>query len=89
MNHDKNLQDVIFSMLCNQKYIFYGLFLAELNKSFDDKFPTACVGKHPESVNINLVIGKNFWEKICDNNSKRTGILIHELNVNLAPSIVI
>ena len=79
MNHDKSLQDIIFNLLCDTKYIFYGLFLAELNKSFDDKFPTACVGKHPTSANINLVIGKNFWEKTCYNDSRKKAILIHEL----------
>lgn len=79
MNHDKSLQDIIFNLLCDQKYVFYGLFLAELNKSFDDKFPTACVGKHPSSANINLVIGKDFWEKTCYNDSRKKAILIHEL----------
>ncbi len=79
MNHEKSLQDIIFNMLCDQRYVFYGLFLAELNKSFDDKFPTACVGKHPSSVNINLVIGKDFWEKTLYNDSRKKAILIHEL----------
>jgi predicted metal-dependent peptidase len=79
MNFEKNLQDVIFSMLVNNQYVFYGLFLAELNKSFDDKFPSACVGKHPHSSNIQLVLGKNFWENTCTSDKMRTGILIHEL----------
>lgn len=79
MNHDKSLQDIIFSMLCDQKYVFYGLFLAELNKNFDDKFPTACVGKHVDSATINLVIGKDFWEKTLFNDSRKKAILIHEL----------
>ena len=79
MDHEKSLQDIIFAMLCDQKYVFYGLFLAELNKNFDDKFPTACVGKHVNSATINLVIGKNFWEKTCRNDSMRKGILQHEL----------
>ena len=79
MNFDKSLQDIIFSMLCDQKYIFYGLFLAELNKSFDEKFPTACVGKHPSSSTLNLIIGEKFWEKTLYNDSRKKAILIHEL----------
>ena len=79
MNFEKSLQDMIFKMLCNTKYVFYGLFLAELNKTFDSKFPTACVGKHPNSPNINLIIGEHFWEKTLYNDSRKMSILIHEL----------
>ncbi len=79
MDHEKSLQDIIFNMLCDPKYVFYGLFLAELNKSFDDKFPTACVGKHINSSNISLILGKDFWEKTLFNDSRKKAILIHEL----------
>lgn len=79
MNYEKSLQTIVFNMLCNPKNVFYGLFLAELNKTFDDKFPTACVSKHPHSVNIQLILGKHFWEKTCYNDSRKTAILIHEL----------
>lgn len=79
MNYDKSLQDIIFKMLCNSKYVFYGLFLAELNKTFDDEFPTACVGKHPNSSNIMLVLGKKFWEETLWNDSRKIAILQHEL----------
>lgn len=80
MNYDKSLQDTIFDMLVDTRYVFYGLFLAELNKTFDDKFPTACVAKHPDSPTIQLVLGKNFWEKTLYNQSRKKAILIHELN---------
>lgn len=79
MNYDKSLQDIIFKMLCNSKYVFYGLFLAELNKTFDENFPSACVGKHPNSAQIMLVLGKKFWNKTCFNDSRKTALLIHEL----------
>lgn len=79
MNYEKSLQDIIFNMLCDQRYMFYGLFLAELNKSFDDTMPTACVGKHPNSATINLILGKHFWEKTLYNDSRKKAILIHEL----------
>lgn len=76
---DKSLQDVIFKMLCDKRYMFYGLFLAELNKGFDDNFETAAVGKHKHSATINLILGKAFWEKTLYNESRRKSILIHEL----------
>lgn len=79
MDHEKSLQDIIFEMLCDSNYMFYGLFLAELNKGFSDDFPTACVSKHKTSSNINLTIGKKFWEKTLYNNSRKKAILIHEL----------
>lgn len=79
MDHEKSLQDIIFNMMCNNKHTFYGLFMAELNKSFDDKFPTACVGKHASSANIALVIGKDFWEKTLWNDKRKRFIIIHEL----------
>lgn len=88
MDHEKSLQDIIFTMLCDSKYIFYGLFLAELNKTFDDKLPTACVGKHINSNNITLYLGKKWWEEVCHNDSRKKWTLIHELNVNLAPHTV-
>lgn len=83
MDFEKSLQDTIFNMLTDSRYMFYGLFLAELNKSFDDEFPTACVGKHPNSPIIQLIIGKKFWEKTLYNDSRRKFILIHELNFGL------
>lgn len=79
MDHERSLQSIIFNMLCDTKYLFYGLFLAELNKTFDDKFPTACVGKHQSSNTITLVIGKDFWEKTLWNDSRKKAIIIHEL----------
>ena len=83
MDFERSLQDTIFSMLCDSRYMFYGLFLAELNKTFDDEFPTACVGRHPNSPVIQLVIGKKFWEHTLDSPSKKKFILIHELNFGL------
>lgn len=79
MDYEKSLQDIIFKMLCDKQYMFYGLFLAELNKEFSDDFPTACVSKHKSSSNINLTIGKKFWEKTLYNDSRKMSILIHEL----------
>lgn len=79
MDFETSLQTTIFDLLLKSKYIFYGLYLAELNKSFSDDFPTACVSKHPSSPAIALTIGKKFWEKTLWNPSRKKAILIHEL----------
>lgn len=80
MDYNKSLQDIIFNMMVNPKYMFYGLFLAELNKEFSDTFPSACVGKHVSASSITLVLGKHFWEKTLYNDSRKTAIILHELN---------
>lgn len=86
MDFEQSLKEIIVDMLCkiNGEYTFYGLFLAELNKSFSDRelngSPlTACVAKHRNSNGIELIIGKEFWEKNCKTNSMKTCIIIHEL----------
>lgn len=81
MDYEKSLHKITFEMLCKAggQNMFYGLFLAELNKSFCDHLPTACVGRHISSNNISLIIGKNWWEEVCFNDSRKTWTLIHEL----------
>lgn len=79
MDFEQSLQTIIFDLMLKSKYIFYGLYLAELNKFFSDDFPTACVSKHPSSPAIALTIGKDFWEKTLWNPSRKKAILIHEL----------
>lgn len=79
MSQEKELNNIIFEMLCTPKYVFYGLFLAEVNRMFHDTFPTAGVGKHPDSSVINMVIGRDFWDKDLKNKSQRKFIIIHEL----------
>lgn len=78
MNYEKSLNDIIFNMLLDSKYFFYGLFLAEMNKEFSDKHPSAGVYKHKDASVLNLVIGKEFWEKVCKTDEERMGVLIHE-----------
>ena len=54
---------------------FYGLLLVTLNKIFDDKVRTACVGG--SGIVFNLKISPTFWqEQTAD---KRKGLLKHEL----------
>ena len=79
MNYEASLQNIIFKMLNSADYMFYGLYLAELNKVFDDKIPTACVGRHSNASVLSLTLNKKFWEKTLYNDSRKMSILIHEL----------
>lgn len=54
---------------------FYGLLLVTLNKLFDDKVGTACVGV--SGINFNLKISPTFWQGLSP--EKRKGLLKHEL----------
>lgn len=54
---------------------FYGLLLVTLNKLFDDKVGTACVGV--SGINFNLKISPTFWQGLTA--EKRRGLLKHEL----------
>ena len=54
---------------------FYGLLLVTLNKLFDDKVGTACVGV--SGINFNLKISPTFWGELTP--IHRKGLLKHEL----------
>lgn len=80
MNYEKSLRD-ISTILINSRDVsmFYGLFLAELNKSFVDNFPTAAVSKHKDANVINLIISKDFWREQLPTNSNKMFVIVHEL----------
>ena len=82
MNFEQSLNRIIKDMVIGaggQQGMFYGLFLAELNKSFSDDFPTACVSKHPGAQVIDLVLGKHWWEFTCFTDGRKMWTLCHEL----------
>ena len=54
---------------------FYGLLLVGLNKLFDDKIGTACVGI--SGISYNLKISPTFWDTLTFDQKK--GLLKHEL----------
>ena len=54
---------------------FYGLLLVTLNKLFDEKVGTACVGI--TGINYNLKISPTFWHSLTP--ERRKGLLKHEL----------
>lgn len=54
---------------------FYGLFLLSLNKLFNDKIKTACVGV--SGINYYLKISPTFWHSLSPLHKK--GLLKHEL----------
>ena len=54
---------------------YYGFFLLMLNKYWDNRIPTACVGKN--GINYQLRINEEFWTSLDD--AKKMGLLKHEL----------
>ena len=54
---------------------YYGFFLLMLNKTWDQRIPTACVGKN--GINYQLRINEEFWTSLDD--AKKMGLLKHEL----------
>lgn len=78
---EKELSNLISEMLCKPDYIFYGLFLTEINKSFNYLVPTACISKHINANLPSMNFNPDFWDKL--NKNQRRFLLIHELNVRL------
>ncbi len=64
----KTVKDLMF------KEPFYGLFLLSLNKEWDEKIPTAGVGR--TNVNYHLKINPNFWSELSPKH--KVGLLKHE-----------
>ncbi len=80
MDYDKSLQKVIFNMICKEEYIFYSLFIAELNKSFTNKKGhSACVAKSTHNNSLQLIFGEKFWDENCPRVSQKTALVLHEL----------
>jgi predicted metal-dependent peptidase len=74
---EKQLQDLIFEMLCHKDYMFYGLFITEVNKEFNMRVPTACIGKHPNVKIPMMTFNPEFWDKLTK--PQRRFLVIHEL----------
>lgn len=54
---------------------FYGLFLTQLDRYFDDSIPTAAVRR--KGINIELLVNEKFWDSLSD--LARIAILQHEV----------
>lgn len=65
----KTVKDLMF------KEPFYGLFLLSLNKEWDERIPTAGVGR--TNVNYHLKINPTFWNNLTP--IHKVGLLKHEL----------
>lgn len=55
---------------------FYGFFLMNLNKMWDEKIPTACVGLR--NLNYQLRLNPKFWDELPGEHHPK-GLLKHEL----------
>ena len=73
MDKSKSLSKVTKDLMFKEP--FYGFFLIMLNKVWNEKIPTACVGK--QGINYHLMINSSFWEELP--HIKRIGLIKHEL----------
>src|SRR6478736_9055045 len=83
-DRERELASIIIDLLTREDLMFYGYFLAEVNKGFNDKIPTACVAKHPSSSNIELLFNPKFWDERGESekirrNEQRMFLLLHEI----------
>jgi predicted metal-dependent peptidase len=73
MDKVQSLSKISKELLLKEPY--YGFFLLMLNKYWDNRIPTACVGKN--GINYQLRINEKFWTSLDD--AKKMGLLKHEL----------
>lgn len=74
INKSESLSKVSKELLLKEPY--YGFFLLQLNKIWDNKrVPTAGVSK--QGINYQLTINEDFWQSLS--NEHRIGLLKHEL----------
>lgn len=73
MDKVQSLSKISKELLLKEPY--YGFFLLMLNKFWDQRIPTACVGKN--GINYQLRINEEFWVSLED--PKKMGLLKHEL----------
>lgn len=76
---EKELRNSLIALVSSREYMFYGYFLSDLNKRFDNNTETACIGKHESATIPEVRFSPNFWEKYLDTKSKRLYIILHEL----------
>lgn len=72
MSYYDSLAKVIKSIMLEQP--FYGLFLLNVNKEFNDRCPTAGVSR--DGINFRLQINPTFWDSLSEDHKE--GLIIHE-----------
>lgn len=70
MTPDKAIKNLMI------KEPFYGLFIAQINRKFSDKIPTAGVIFIRSTLSYELWINEEFWNKLPDD--QQIGVLMHE-----------
>ena len=73
---EKELQNIVFSLINSNMTVFYGLFLTEVNKFFSTRIPTACLAKHPNAKIPVMLFNPDFWDKLTE--KQRTFLVLHE-----------
>jgi len=73
---EKELQNIVSSLIMSNMTVFYGLFLTEVNRYFSTRIPTACLAKHPNAKIPVMLFNPDFWDKL--NEKQRTFLVLHE-----------
>jgi predicted metal-dependent peptidase len=77
MKQQNELNKIIVSMLSKNEYLFYGLFLTEINREFNNAVPTACISKHPNVSLPKMNFNPDFWDALTE--KQKRFLLLHEL----------
>lgn len=73
---EKELQNIIFTIINNSKLVFFGLFLTEVGKFFDKRIQTACLAKHPNAKIPVMLFNPDFWDTLTE--KQRIFLVLHE-----------
>ena len=85
-DYESEFQNLIMNMMIDSsnKYLFYGLFLSEVNWGFvedDHPIQTACIGKfNGDGFAPKMFFNKKFWREACKDKSQKLFLILHELN---------
>lgn len=72
INRLEELSSIVKTIMLEQP--FYGLFLLNINKDFNERVPTA--GVSLEGINYRLTINPKFWDSLSDDHKQ--GLVLHE-----------
>lgn len=71
-NYYEELSAIVKTIMLEQP--FYGLFLLNVNKEFNERVPTA--GVTIQGINYKLIVNPNFWDSLSEKHKQ--GLILHE-----------
>lgn len=72
LKYQQELASVIKTIILEQP--FYGLFMLNVSKEFNNRVPTA--GVTIEGINYKLIVNPDFWDSLSDDHKQ--GLILHE-----------